>query len=227
MKLGNTSGRQTAAAFTIEDKFSPILDQILQQARPDDWRTIDILVQCCVLLGDGHRLLKLASKVVPTITYAFMSLEINTVSIKERQLMSRTLTALVDAGEVPTVRVINLKRRPDRKYDFMACAVNKEQLIVIQGPSRLRRIPQTTCFTPDIKDEEYWGNYAFDGQCSCGDFEKQLMQRLDGKGTLTNFVSAKWRPSELKAFDANARGDFELVNTSMTEKACALSHIAR
>lgn len=227
MKLGNTSGRQTAAAFTIEDKFTPILDPILQQVRPDDWRTIDVLVQCCVLLGDGHRLLKLANRVVPTITHAFMGQDINTVSIKERQLMSRTLTALVDAGEVPTVRVINLKRRPDRKYDFMACAVNKEQLIVIQGPSRLRRIPQSSCFTTDNKDEEYWGNYAFDGQCSREDLEKQLMQRLDGKGTLTDFVSAKWRPSELKAFDANARGDFELVNTSMTEKACALSHIAR
>ena len=53
------------------------------------------------------------------------------------------------------------------------------------------------------------------------------MQRLDGNGTLTDFVKATWRPSELKAFDKVARGGFELVDTSMTEKACALSHISR
>ena len=43
---------------------------------------------------------------------------------------------------------------------------------------------------------------------------------------MTDFVADKWRPSELKAFDRVARGDFELVHTSMTEKACTLSHIA-
>ena len=38
---------------------------------------------------------------------------------------------------------------------------------------------------------------------------------------MSDFVDAKWRPSELKAFDKDARGDFELVHTSMTEKARA------
>ena len=235
MKLGNTSGRQTAAAFTIEDKFSPILDSILQDARPDDWRAIDTLVQCCVVLGDGRNLLKLAHRVVPTIMHAFMAQNNNTASSTERKLMSRTLMSLVDSGEVPTVRVINLKRRPDRKYDFLACAVNKEQLIVIQGPTKLRRKdqiaesrnPKTSRASQNNDETEYRGHYAFDGKCSRDDLEKQLRQQLDGKGTVTDFVSMKWRPSDLKAFDEHARGDFELVHTSMTEKACALSHIAR
>ncbi len=235
IKIGNTSGRQTAAAFTIEDKFAPILDSILQYARPDDWQAMETLVRCCVLLGDGLRLLKLAKRVVPTITHATMAQKINAVSITERKLISNTLMALIDAGEVPTVRVINMKRRPDRKLDFMACAVNKEQVIVIQGPSKLRRNyqvaarsnPKTSYISSDHKEDYDLGHYAFDGQCSHDDLEKQLRQRINGKGTLTDFVNAQWRPSDLKAFDENARGDFELVHTSMTEKACALSHIAR
>ena len=235
MKIGNTSGRQTAAAFTIEDKLAPILDSVLQYARPDDWKAIEILVQCCVLLGDGFRLLKLAKRVVPTITHAFMAQKTNAVSITERKLISNTFMALIDAGEVPTVRVINLKRRPDRKLDFITCAVNKEQVIVIQGPSKLGRYyqvaaksnPKTSYLSSDHKEDDDLGHYALDGQCSRDDLEKQFRQRLNGKGTLADFVNAQWRPSDLKAFDENARGDFELVHTSMTEKACALSHIAR
>jgi hypothetical protein len=118
----------------------------------------------------------------------------------------------------------------------MAYAVHKEQLIVIKGPSRLRskchnasaqNKAKASFVSQNDKYEEYQGDYALDGQCPRDELEKQLMQRLDGNGTITDFVKAKWRPSELKAFDKVARGDFELVDTSMTEKACALSHIAR
>ena len=232
MKLGSTSGRHTAAAFTVEDKFSPILDSIVQHVKSNDWQAIDIIIQCCTILGDGLGLLRLAKKVASFMIQSTMAQTRNSVSIRLSQLMAST----IDASEIPTVRVINLRRRPDRALDFMACAVHKNQLIVIKGPSRLRskrlitasrNKAKASCISPNDEDKEYCGDYAFDGQCSRDELEKQLTQRLDGIGTLTDFVEDKWRPSILLAFDKVARGDFELVDTSMTEKACAMSHIAR
>ncbi|KAL7541418.1 hypothetical protein ACHAXR_010913 [Thalassiosira sp. AJA248-18] len=233
MKLGNVSGRHTAAAFTVQDNFSHLLDTVTQHMSTDDWLKIDIISQCCVLLGDGRRLQRLVITVLPDMTHAVLTKENSIMTKTQRALISRTMASLIDAGETPTVRVINLKRRPDRALDFMECAVHKEQLIVVNGPSKLRRKSiiaarknAKTSFIGANGDMECHGDFAFDGQCSRDELENQLVQRLDGKGTLSDFVKAKWRPSELKAFDRDAREDFELVNTSMTEKACTLSHIA-
>ena len=232
MKLGSISGRHTAAAFTVQNRFSPILDSLVQHVKSNDWQAIDIIIQCCVILGDGPLLLKLVKKVAPCMIQTTIAQTRNSVSTR----LSRLMASSIDASEIPTVRVINLRRRPDRALDFMACAVHKNQLISIKAPSRLRSKRLITLsrnkanasfISPSDEDEEYGGDYAFDGQCPRDELEKQLTQQLDGIGTLTDFVEDKWRPSELKAFDKVARGDFELVNTSMTEKACALSHIAR
>lgn len=239
MKLGNTIGRHTAAAFTVEDKFSPILQSMIQQQLQhtnegsvlEDWQTIDVITQCCILLGDGCSLQKVVSRVIPNlIQLAGMPQQRRSLPISQRIQTSRMLSSFVNAGEIPTVRVINLKRRPDRLLDFMACAVNVHQLLVVKGPGRLKRkrqennaITKNFISMNEEDDEQY---YAFDGQSSRDDLEQQLQQRLDGKGTLSDFVKAMWRPSELKAFDRDARDDFELVSTSTSEKACALSHIA-
>jgi len=232
MKLGNTVGRHTAAAFTVEDKFSPILQSMIQQQLQhtnegsvlEDWQTIDVITQCCILLGDGCSLQKVVSRVIPNlIQLAGMPQQRRSLPISQRIQTSRMLSSFVNAGEIPTVRVINLKRRPDRLLDFMACAVNVHQLLVVKGPGRLKRKVKNLISMNEEDDEQY---YAFDGQSSRDDLEQQLQQRLDGKGTLSDFVKAKWRPSELKAFDRDARDDFELVSTSTSEKACALSHIA-
>ena len=239
MKLGNISGRHTAAAFTIEDEVSPILDARVQNIDVDDWQAISILIHCCVISGDGQTLQLLAKRTLPhTIQTTMVHTASRTVGV--RNLISKTISSLIDAGEVPTVRVINLKRRPDRALDFMSCAVHKEQLIVIKGPSRMRSKSLNSktnrnktkaidySLNVERDDKHNFGNYAFDGQCSREELEDQLRQRLENgnSGTLTDFVADKWRPSELKAFDRVARGDFELVHTSMTEKACTLSHIA-
>ena len=231
MKLGSVSGRHTASAFTIHDEFSPILDSLVRHAKPDDWQAIDIIIQCCIILGDGLGLLRLVNRVVPHIIQTAMAPTRSTVSMSRHNLTASTMSSLIDASEIPTVRVINLKRRPDRALNFMSIAVHKEQLIVIKGPSRLRskchNASARNFVSQNDKYEEYQGDYALDGQCPRDKLEMQLMQRLDGNGTLTDFVKATWRPSELKAFDKVARGGFELVDTSMTEKACALSHISR
>jgi len=168
------------------------------------------------------------------MTQIVITPENSTVAMNQRKLLSRTMASLIDAGEIPTVRVINLRRRPDRALDFIGCAVHKEQLIVVKGPAKLRhkslisarKNVKTPLFIEPNEDEECPGDFAFDGQCTRDELEKQVLQRLDGKGTLADFVKAKWRPSDLKAFDRDARDGFELVQTSMTEKACALSHIA-
>ena len=237
MKLGNTIGRHTAAAFTVEDKFSPIVQSVMQYTKSNaDWQTIDILVQCCVLLGDGHSLQRLVDRVVPTLLeQAGMPCQRRQLTRKQQIQTSKTLSSIIEAGKIPSVRVINLRRRPDRALDFMACAVNTEKLIVIKGPAKLRqpaaiisskRNKNTICIHTNDNEEAIKGDYAFDGQCHIDELEKQLEQRSDGRCTLPDFVNAKWRPNELKAFDTDARDDFELVHTSMTEKACALSHIA-
>jgi len=143
--------------------------------------------------------------------------------------------SLIDAGEIPTVRVINLRRRLDRLLDFMGCAAHKEQLIVVKGPAKLRtrksflsggvRKNDTEGCGDSCLDDD--GDFAFDGRCSREELETQVLEHLNGKkGTLADFVKAKWRPSDLKAFDRDARDGFELVPTSITEKACSLSHIA-
>ncbi|KAL9182178.1 hypothetical protein ACHAXT_012830 [Thalassiosira profunda] len=234
MKLGDASTRREAVASAIEDKFDPILESIANHARPDDWPTIDIVVQCCVLLGDGRRLLRLAMKVIPSLTRLVMAPGDGTdASMENRRLVSRTMASLVDACEIPTVRIINLERRPDRALDFMGCAVNREQLIVIRGPTKLR--PKSHILSSENaksyaasreNDEDCLGGFAFDGKGTQRELESQLKQRMDGKGALKDFVADQWRPSDLKAFDRDARDDFKLVRTSNTEKACALSHVA-
>jgi hypothetical protein len=168
-------------------------------------------------MGDGVRLLRMANSILPTLIEATLAKKNRQFeeSIYNRSLMSRTMTTFIDVGEIPTVRVINLKRRPDRLLDFMSCA-SKEQLIVIKGPISAK-------YNVD-ENEECTGDYAFDGKCSYNELKKSVSDRLNGAST--NFVADNWRPGDLRAFDRDAREDSELVQTSLTEKACALSHIA-
>ena len=233
MKLLSATGRHTAAAFTVEDRISPLLESAIENVDPSDWSNIDAIVQCCVLIGDGGRLLQLAKSVLPWLTRAVLdrsSVDYVT-STDKRVFVSRLVTAFVDAGEIPTVRVINLKRRPDRLLDFMSYASHEEQMLVLKGPAKMRhksylsRKKKTTVETCENGDSS--GDYAFDGLCSNDELEDQLANRLEGgKGSLADFVKAKWRPGDLRAFDREARNDSELVRTNVTEKACSLSHIA-
>jgi len=232
MKLGNTMGRHTASAFAVKDLFSPILDSITELVNLDDWANIDAIAQCCVLLCDGRRLLRLANNVLPHAIKTLMRNSGAAISSDERSVISRVTSLFVDACEIPTVRVINLKRRPDRLLDFMADAA-KEQLLVIKGPAKLRSKSQVkknanAIVSPSSIDvnEACSGYDAFDGQCGADELDDQLLERLAGDGALSDFIRAKWRPGDLRAFDREARNGNELVATSITERACALSHIA-
>lgn len=215
LKLGNRWGRQTAAAFTLVERFAPILGSAIQLVSPANWKDVNCLLQCCVLMGDGSNLLRIAHDTMKSLLEATYCHQNSHISLQERQMASRALVAFIDLGKLPTVRVINLKRRPDRLLDFMAFA-SKEQLIVIKGPVAVKQLR--------LQNDDFVGDYAFDGQCSCNELASVASLRLGGR--MSDFVTAKWRPADLQAFDRDARKSHDLIEASSTEKACALSHIA-
>jgi hypothetical protein len=218
MKLSSGTGRHTAAAFTMIDQFSPILESAIHLTKPTGWMSLDPILQCCVLMGNCPNLLRIAAEILPTISESILT---NTKyqsseSIHRRSLMSRVIATLIDAGNIPTVRVINLKRRPDRRLDFMSGA-SKEQLIVCQAPITLKH-------QPNNKNHVFTGGYAFDGKSSYNELRKMVFDRLSR--SVSDLVADKWIPGDLRAFDNDARNDSKLVSTTLSEKACALSHIA-
>jgi hypothetical protein len=215
MKLSNGGGRQTAAAFTVMDKFSPILVSAIQRVSPTNWHDIESLIQCCVLMSDGRSLLRIANDVIPSLLDSADTRQSNRMILPVKQSASRVLAAFIDTGELPTVRVINLKRRPDRLLDFMSFA-SKEQLIVIQGP--------ISAMQQHDDNEDCIGDFAFDGKCTDSELKSNISLRLNGN--ISNFVASKWRPSDLRAFDRDAPKHDDLVDLSLTEKACSSSHIA-
>ncbi|KAL7545110.1 hypothetical protein ACHAWF_015620 [Thalassiosira exigua] len=184
-----------------------------------------------------------------------------TAEVGRRRFAARIVASFVDAGEIPTVRLIGLERRPDRALDFAVRAVQREGLVVLRGPGTVRKLrreekrrtsslprgegargsepPEREGDDEDDGDGEDAG-YAFDGLGGHDDLELQLARRLmrggDGRGEeegaarsaspLSDYVAAKWRPSDLKAFDRDAPDGFDLVKASPTERACALSHVA-
>ena len=54
-----------------------------------------------------------------------------------------------------------------------------------------------------------------------------LNNHNENKKEVTWFVATHWRPRDLHVFDKLARSDDSLVRASVTERACALSHISR
>mmetsp|Transcript_12902 Transcript_12902/g.30499 ORF Transcript_12902/g.30499 Transcript_12902/m.30499 type:complete len:1175 (-) Transcript_12902:33-3557(-) len=222
LKANSHGGRHTAAAYLVkESSSSPVLDELLgARFNRDDHLLIYQLIECFMLLGDGTNLKRLAKKMLSSIVQSQFS------NGRRDEAECQTMKLILNAASLPTVRVINLERRPDRALNFFAGAI-REELVVMKGPRMLQRRsiePSRQPFSPH--DQEEHGFFAFDGQCSREELESQLDKRLLGKGRLSDFVVTKWRPSELKAFDRNARDDFAEVHSSMTERACALSHIS-
>lgn len=215
LKLSNVGGRPTAAAFTVIDRFSPILLPAIQLVSPTNWQEIESLLRCCVLMSDGRNLLRIAKDALPSLLDSISTQQNNRVTLPMKQSASRVLSIFIDIGELPTVRLINLRRRRDRLLDFMSFA-SKEQLVVIQGP--------IAAMHQHSDNKDCIGDFAFDGKCTDSELKSMVSLRLGGN--ISDFVSAKWRPSDLRAFDRGAPKNNDLVQLSLTEKACSLSHIA-
>lgn len=120
--------------------------------------------------------------------------------------------ALAQVSGQIVVRVINLNRRKDRWTQF---TVQAQRM-------KLVSVPAVTSF---LKPSTFWGMKAYDGTDSS---DASLEENIFGQSThkMDSYVASHWRPSDLRPFDSNARSDEKLVRMSVTERACALSHIS-
>jgi len=229
-----SSGRHTAAAFSIKHEFTCILEDAVDvvvalKKSEIDWvnKNVDAIIQCYKLLGDALGLYRFAKKVLSSMNAVE---EYSSLVASQRAGTSRIMTSLLDAAAIVTVRVINLERRPDRFLDFMECAVSSERMLVMKGVAKLKQKSSVSVYKNAKvicdKEGESTGNFAFDGQCSIDELETKIAQMTKGLCVLSDFVKDKWKPSELSAFDKHAGSDFKDAHTTTSEKACALSHIA-
>jgi hypothetical protein len=75
-------------------------------------------------------------------------------------------------------------------------------------------------------DGFYFGFYAIDGRGRLAEVQEHLERQVGSLSVLNTLVATHWRPHDLKPFDKDAPDKDDLVRTSPTERACALSHVA-
>jgi GR25 family glycosyltransferase involved in LPS biosynthesis len=159
------------------------------------WVLLRCTLQAFANLADGI-------KTHEVVSFA-MSLPVN----KKEHVPFQTLLLI---GQMPTVRVINLQRRSDRWNTCIAQALSERILLV-------KAVVKLDCH------DDLWGQHAFDGLGRSLEVDRMLSMMISRP--LNEFVEAKWRPTDLLAFDCEARKDEALVSMSPSERACALSHI--
>jgi len=169
---------------------------------------VSTMLRCCLILSDGMR-----ANYITKLSLRNPS-KSRAIRVDEQQM-------IIDIGEYPSVRVINLKSRPDRWNNFMIQA-QREQLLAVHAVATAEECQDL----PQGKDRLFWGSYAYDGT-NIGQlgFEKRMHPYLGSKQALTDLVATYWSPKELKAFDSLARDDVEKVLMNPSERACALSHL--
>jgi len=171
---------------------------------------VSTMLRCCLILSDAIR-----ANCITKISLRNPS--------KSRAKRVDELRMIIDIGEHPSVRVINLKSRPDRWNNFMIQA-QREQLLTVRAVATLAEKGQDL---PQDDDQLYWGSHAYDGT-NIGQlgFEKRMQPYLGSNEVITKLVEQYWSPKKLKAFDSLARDDVEQVLMNPSERACALSHLA-
>lgn len=189
------------------DFMRQLLENHVLESIKEDSEFYLFVVRCSIILSDG----RLAITAVE-----FLLRQVVTTDVMNTLPLS-VIRQLHDIGlRYPLIRVINLRRRPDRLRAFLNQA-RHEELLVILGVSSL------------LSNEErirFCDHYAYDGQGNHLDFEKTVMKQLGNELILSSYVSTHWRPSDLRAFDTFARRDDAQVRMSPSERACALSHIS-
>ena len=179
------------------------------------------IARCAFILADGNRMYQ----VVRWVSMAVLTM---TSSIQDSTSYAKAFASLIDLISFPTVRVINLDRRRDRWINMFDQS-RRAQLLLVKAVA----FPDKCHAITDESKGYCWGNHAFDGGGSVLDLERSLSQDFvtDGDFTsatskvLADFVSTHWYPNELAAFDKFARKDDAAVMMSLSERACALSHI--
>lgn len=159
------------------------------------WIFISTYLKCCLFLCNGWHAEKIAKNLADLL-----------FETEHHELSSPAFSSLMEVARTPVVRVINLKRRIDRRNAFQSQA-KIERILVVYGVARLN--------ANENEDDYFWGNFAFDGKSS-----------NTGEIQDCHVVAAHWRPSDLKAFDQHAWDNGLKVKMSKSERACAFSHVA-
>jgi hypothetical protein len=160
------------------------------------WEYVSAFARCCLDLSDGEAAMKLAHR--------FVSSEHST---EFSEVAHEAFGSIAQLSRTPLIRFINLKRRADRRNAFQSQA-KIEKVLLVEGIVK---------FEAEAGDASYyWGDHAFDG-ASANFFDDSR---------ILDYVATHWRPSDLKAFDRDAPSGDDLVKTSTSERACALSHIS-
>jgi len=188
----------------LSSKLDSVLENLKTADNSDDVgypMCMPIIARCSAVLTDGLGINSAATSQSPVEANVWMQ-----------------ATEMIDSSySIPMIRVINLERRSDR-WDAIRGQARASRLLVVRGPASLLE----SC---DIEDKAYWGNYAFDGRGDI-DFTGTAISFEGASIRLNDFVATHWYPSELRAFDKNAKEEEVSVPASATERACALSHIA-
>jgi GR25 family glycosyltransferase involved in LPS biosynthesis len=205
------------ATNSLEDRVSSyllILQNIMRKVREatDQEERVKLLTTALMAshsLADGRNALQAAEILVTcprplsmTITYR------------------RALDTFAKIAQVPVVRVINLQKRTDRWQCFMNQA-SCQRLLVVKAVACL-----SDANNESTEEDWEFGGYAIDGTGPMVEAQSRMEAKVGSFARLNKLAAPQWRPHDLKAFDRGAPNHESLVSASMSEKACALSHIA-
>lgn len=203
------------------------VDAILNKSssRPATTAVIATAFRVCHLAADGVSLVRLASWCISQLAQR------NNKEDDEYVSSSLLGDLLETSAQVPTVRVINLERRPDRLAMFHTQAM-MHHLSVLPGVANLSPSWNKDRISNHQVDLSWLQGtttgFAIDGQGKAAEVEGRLIDGVGGgdPDALNALVRTHWYPHELQPFDFDAPKDPHAVLISPSEKACALSHIA-
>jgi len=183
------------------------------------------IIKCCLILGDGLRAYRAVSEMVPHLC-DIVQLHVQTGSSGNNRNFLHELNYILTLSESPLVRVINLKCRPDRWRNIIS-QTQRYNLLAVLAIAKLSSDSLNSTFESSIDQEEnYWGSYAHSGKNMSHLELEEVFGSEHDVSNLAQYVATHWRPKDLKAFDRFARDDDALVQISVSERACALSHIS-
>jgi len=133
--------------------------------------------------------------------------------IQKGSISDEEADCLVIAARTPVIWFINLEARRDRHDKFLARAIVHE-VCAHKGVVRLDENGYET------------NGYAVDGRGSASEAYKRLVSFTGSKRQLDALLAPEWRPHDLKPFDKGAPDHEKLVTMSLSEQACALSHVS-
>jgi GR25 family glycosyltransferase involved in LPS biosynthesis len=204
--------QQTDEISSIAQVFESILPRLSTVEQHDQIRLLATILGCAARLADGSTVYRVA--------HSLFGMDTPKADEAFRTSFLKTIDMVLEVGQRPLIRVINLSRRDDRWHLFKAQAM-RERLYVIKA---------VVTFQADISSEghlpQYFGGHAFDGQGRLAEAHARLAKAVGTMPQLKALVETQWRPNDLKPFDRDAPDAEDQVLMSPTERGCALSHIS-